>query len=126
MGERSKGYGFISTTEIEILHKLPLLYGTVKKYHMLTEDTFIVLSTVYQRFSFLRTILAGHIPHCVCRSQYNKIYFGKLFPAAHFSRKSKKPSDKVPMVHLLLCNTILQPSKISLYSSIYVIMYDKK
>ncbi len=71
---------------------------------------------------FLRTILAGHVPHCICRHQYNEIYFRKLFLDAHFSQKFKNPSEKVPMVHFLLCDTILHPSKIVLYS-IYVIMY---
>ncbi len=46
--------------EIKILCKLR--YRTVKNYHTdHTEDTFIVLSTVYQRFSFLRTILAASV-----------------------------------------------------------------
>ena len=69
---------------------------------------------------------------CVCRCQYNYIYFRELFLAAHFSRKFEKPSDKVPTVHFLLCNyrtfrnrnlpRLVHTSKIVLYS-IYVIMY---
>ncbi len=46
--------------EIKILRKLR--YRTVKNYHTdHTDDTFIVLSTVYRRFSFLRTILAASV-----------------------------------------------------------------
>jgi hypothetical protein len=47
--------------EIKILRKLR--YCTVKNYHTdHTDDTFIVLSTtVYRRFSFLRTILAASV-----------------------------------------------------------------
>ncbi len=43
----------------------------------------------------------------VCRRQYNEIYFHELFLAAHFSRKFKKPSDKVPTVNFLLCDDII-------------------
>jgi hypothetical protein len=79
--------------------------------------------TVYWQFLFLETILAASVDV----STYNKIYFCELFLAAHFSRKSEKPSDKVPTVHFLLCDDIVHfatylLSKIVLYS-IYVIMY---
>ncbi len=46
--------------EIKILRKLR--YCTLKKYHTdHTDDTFIVLSTVYQQFLFLRAILAASV-----------------------------------------------------------------
>jgi hypothetical protein len=64
----------------------------------------MILSTVYWRFSFLGTILAASVDV----STYNEIYFRELFLAAHFSRKFKKPSDKVPTVHFLLCDDIVQ------------------
>jgi hypothetical protein len=86
--------------EIKILCKLR--YRAVKKYHTdHTEDTFIVLSAVYQQFLFLRTILAASVDF----STMKKIH--ELFLAAYFSQKSKKPSDKVPTVHFLLCNDIV-------------------
>ena len=117
----SRSFSLRTRQRVYILRKLPIVwYHTVKKYH--TDNIFIVQSAVYQQFLFLRMILAGHVPHCVCRCQYNEIYFCELFRAAHFSQKIKQPSEKVPTVHFLLCNTISQPSKIALYS-IYVIMY---
>jgi hypothetical protein len=64
-------------------------------------------------------------PSCICRRQYNEIYFRELFLAAHFSQKFEKPSDKVPTVHFLLCDDIvlgvfsnLPISKIVLLNSI--------
>ncbi len=94
-----------------------MYYDTVKKYHTdHTDDTFNSLPTI---------LVSRDDPSCVCRRQYNKIYFCKIFLAAHFSQKFEKPSDKVPTVHFFLCgnSTFLNlPSKIVLYS-IYVIMY---
>ncbi len=79
-------------------------------------------------FNSLRAILVSRNSHsCVCRRQYNEIYFRELFLAAHVSRKFEKPSDKVLTVHFLLCNNIVHfatylLSKIVM-DSIYVIMY---
>jgi hypothetical protein len=72
-------------------------------------------------------LVSWNDPSCVCRRQYNEIYFHELFLAAHLSQKFEKPSDKVPTVHFLLCDDIVHfatylLSKIVLYS-IYVIMY---
>ena len=67
-------------------------------------------------------------PSCVCRCQYNYIYFRELFLAAHFSRKFEKPSYGSEGSFLTLrTNDIVHfatylLSKIVLYS-IYVIMY---
>ena len=37
-------------------------------------------------------LVSRNDPSCVCRCQYNYIYFRELFLAAHFSRKFEKPS----------------------------------
>ncbi len=93
--------------EIKILRKLR--YRTVKKngrYHTdHTDDTFNSLPAI---------LVSRNDPSCVCRRQYNKIYFRESFLAAHFSRKLEKPSDMVPTVHFLLCDNIIHftlPSK---------------
>ncbi len=84
-------------SKINILRKLR--YRTVEKYHTdHTDDTFNSLPTI---------LVSWNNPSCVCRCQYNKIYFRELFLAAHFSQKFKKPSDMVPTVHFLLCDDII-------------------
>ncbi len=55
-----------------------------------TDDTFNSLPAI---------LVSRNDPSCVCRRQYNEIYFCELFLAAHFSRKFEKPADKVPTVH---------------------------
>ena len=63
------------------------------------------------------------------RRQYStpKIYFLELFLAAKFSQKYKKPSEKVPTEHFLICDTIIsQPSNMYILYIIYVILYSKK
>jgi hypothetical protein len=84
-----------------------------------TDDTFNSLPTI---------LISWNDPSCVCRCQYNKIYFRELFLAAHFSRKFEKPSDKRFRGFIFSLQTISYhtfhnlPSIIVLYS-IYVIMY---
>ncbi len=84
-----------------------------------TDDTFNSLPAI---------LVSRNNPSCVCRCQYNDIYFCELFLVAHFSRKFEKPSDKVPTVHFQLCDndivhfTTYLLSKMVLYS-IYVIIY---
>jgi hypothetical protein len=85
-----------------------------------TDDTFNSLPTI---------LVSQNDPSCICRCQYNEIYFRELFLAAHFSRKFEKPSDKRFRGFIFSLRMILSyhtfrnlPSKIVLYS-IYVIMY---
>ncbi len=40
----------------------------------------------------LSILVSQNDPSCVCRCQYNYIYFRELFLVAHFSRKFEKPS----------------------------------
>ena len=83
--------------EIKILCKLR--YRTVKWYHTdHTDDTFDSLPAI---------LVSQNDPSCICRRQYKKNYFCKLFLAALFSRKFEKHSDKVQTVHFLLCDEIV-------------------
>ena len=85
----------------------------------------VLLSTVYQRFLFLRTILAASVD----------VSTRKYIFVSYFSRPISLENSrnlligKVPMVQFLLCDrqyyvhfATYLPSKIVLYS-IYVIMY---
>ncbi len=65
-----------------------------------TDDTFNSLPAI---------LVSRNNPSCVCRCQYNDIYFRELFLAAHFSRKFEKPSDKVPTVHFKLYDNDIVP-----------------
>ncbi len=94
-GQKRGGRGLKSSASCGIV-----LSSTYHTDH--SDNTFIVLSTVYRQVLFLRTILAMSVDVST-----NKIYFHELFLAAHFSRKFEKLSDKVPTVHFLLCNDIV-------------------
>ncbi len=103
-GGSKKGGNAQRATNLEYIQRLKssASYRTVKKYHTdHTDNTFIVLSTVYQQFLFLRTILAESVDVSTPK------IFHELFLAADFSRKFEKPSDKVQTVHFLLCNDIV-------------------
>ncbi len=112
-GERSMGYGFNSTTEIKIKNSLQaasIVWYCQEVPYLLT----ILLLYCQQSATILlsQNDPSGHIPHCICRRQSSEIYFCELFLAAHFSQQFEKPSEKVPTVHFLLCDSISQPSKI--------------
>ena len=86
-------------------------YGTYNMVLRSTDNTFIV--TICQQ-----STEDSHFSEWSCQDMFPKFYIDvsttqfyscKLFLTACFSQKFKKPSEKIPMEHLLFYDTIRQP-----------------